>query len=162
MQFVLKFRVRVTVNVCKLAHAVIQATASDLCNESPPELGLDQHMSKRTTLSPSAGFVVKTTTQKPGIYTPTASTDKQLSPTLLEPTKYSTSISYGFKIFINIAFDRGVPPPPRSSESDIRKAMAGDEDAYFIPVVVSDGREVTDKGKPSVSFSSDIPQTKCI
>lgn len=56
---------------------------------------------------------------------------------------------HGFKIFLNIAFDAGVPPPPSSSENDIRKAMSGDEGAYFVPVVVSDGREVTDKGAQS-------------
>lgn len=44
-----------------------------------------------------------------------------------------------------MAYDAGVPEPPRSSEAAIRKAMAGDENAYFVPVIVSDGREVLDK-----------------
>lgn len=48
---------------------------------------------------------------------------------------------------MNVAYEDGVPPPPKSSESDIRKAMAGEDvNAYFVPVIVSDGREVTDKG----------------
>lgn len=109
-------------------------------------------MSKRITLTPSAGFVVKTTNQEPGIYTPAALSEKQPSPNSLEPVLRSTPVTHGFKIFINVAFDRGVPPPPRSFEGDIRKSMAGDENAYFVPVVVSDGREVTDKGKRSTSW----------
>jgi hypothetical protein len=108
---------------------------------------LGQHMSKRIILTPSAGFVVKTTSQEPGIYTPTSLPEKQPSPNSLEPVLHSTPVTDGFKIFINIAFHQGVPPPPRSSESDIRKAMAGDENAYFVPIIVSDGREVTDKGE---------------
>ena len=105
-------------------------------------------MSKRIVLSPSPGFVVKTTNQEPGIYSPTVPPDKQPSPTLLEPAQRSIPVPHGFKIFINIAFDRDVPPPPQSSESDIRKAMAGDDKTHFVPIVVSDGHEVTDKGKP--------------
>lgn len=111
-------------------------------------------MSKRVVLSPSAGFVVKTTNQEPGIYSPTVPSDKQPSPTLLEPAQRSIPVPHGLKIFINIAFDRDVPPPPQSSESDIRKAMVGDDKTHFVPIVVSEGREVTDKGKPIHPFSS--------
>jgi hypothetical protein len=114
-------------------------------------------MSRRITLTPSAGFVVKTTNQEPGIYTPAVLPEKQPPRNSLEPALRSTPLTHGFKIFINIAFDQGVPPPPRSSESDIRKAMTGDENAYFVPVVVSDGREVPDKGKRSTSWYSKIP-----
>lgn len=95
---------------------------------------------------------MKTTNQLPGIYTPTSlpapSSSIPTSASLLEPTHalQSTPVVQGFKIFVNIAFDAGVPPPPKSSENDIRKAMAGDEGAYFVPVAVSDGREATDKG----------------
>ena len=52
---------------------------------------------------------------------------------------------------MNIAYDDGVPPPPKSSEGDIRKAMMGEDvNAYFVPVIVSDGREVTDKGMRTI------------
>lgn len=119
-------------------------------------------MSKRITLSPSAGFVVKTTNQEPGIYTPTALPERQLSPNSLEPqaVRHSTPVTHGFKIFVNIALEQGVPPPPQSSENDIRKVMAGDENAYFVPVVVSDGREVTDKGEPFIHRIFHYPKPK--
>lgn len=110
-------------------------------------------MSKRITLKPLAGFVVKTTNEEPGIYTPAAFPNQPQSSKTLEPILQSTRVTKGFKVFINIAYEHGVPPPPRSSETDIRKAMAGDENAYFVPVVVSDGREVTDKGMFTFTFT---------
>lgn len=105
--------------------------------------------SKHISLKPSAGFVVKTTNEQPGIYTPTVlpqSSSSAKSKNSLEPVLQSTIVTKGFKVFINIAYEHGVPPPPRSSENDIRKAMAGEANAYFVPVVISDGREATDKG----------------
>lgn len=105
--------------------------------------------SKRITLKPSAGFVVKTTNEQPGIYTPTVLPQPSVpakSKNSLEPALQSTIVTKGFKIFINIAYEHGVPPPPRSSENEIRKAMSGDANTFFVPVVISDGREATDKG----------------
>lgn len=137
-------------------------------------------MSKRIFLSPSwfffhsthitpvnldfeieAGFVVKTTNQIPGVYSPTTLPDPNTAATasatnrLDGPRMQQTPVDVGFKIFLNIAYDDGVPPPPKASESDIRKAMAGDENSYFVPVVVSDGREATDKGKIGSSIFVD-------
>ncbi|KZP06881.1 hypothetical protein FIBSPDRAFT_1053288 [Athelia psychrophila] len=62
----------------------------------------------------------------------------------------------GLKVFINIAWDAHVPPPPAGSEDIIQRAMLGmDEDeydaaqpeegGYYVPVVVSPPREDTDK-----------------
>ncbi|KIJ18200.1 hypothetical protein PAXINDRAFT_110714 [Paxillus involutus ATCC 200175] len=65
----------------------------------------------------------------------------------------------GSKIFVNIAWDANVPPPPPGSEDAIRNAMQGlgiDEsnpDAWFVPVVVSDARPDSDKGgQPAIVF----------
>ena len=109
---------------------------------------------KRIELKPVAGFVVKTTNQTPGVYTPhglptdAKGTKRPSNRNVLEvpePVLRSIPVPAGFKIFLNIAYDDGVPPPPMSSENNIRKAMAGDDDAYYVPVVVSDGRETSDK-----------------
>ncbi|KAF8335692.1 pre-RNA processing PIH1/Nop17-domain-containing protein [Cantharellus anzutake] len=113
---------------------------------------------KRVELNPVAGFVVKTICQTPGVYTPRglppdSDTKKQAQDAsnkgildIPEPVLKSIPVPAGLKIFVNIAYDDAVPPPPKASESDIRKAMAGDDGAYYVPVIVSDGREVLDKG----------------
>ncbi|KAJ3993743.1 pre-RNA processing PIH1/Nop17-domain-containing protein [Lentinula boryana] len=65
----------------------------------------------------------------------------------------------GFKIFVNVAWDANVPPPPDGNEEAIQRAMNGDEldkgnlDDWFVPVIVSEGKFDTDKGgKPSLVF----------
>ncbi|KAG5650153.1 hypothetical protein H0H81_000519 [Sphagnurus paluster] len=85
---------------------------------------------KPVTLTPRAGFCVKTTTLQP-----------------------ARAIPVGLKVFVNIAYDDNVPAPPPASEDTIRRAMNGEEDTWFVPVVVSDGRQDKDKsGKPSLVF----------
>ncbi|GAW01721.1 Protein interacting with Hsp90 1 [Lentinula edodes] len=71
----------------------------------------------------------------------------------------SISIPQGYKIFVNVAWDANVPPPPDGNEDAIQRAMNGDEldkgnlDDWFVPVIVSEGRFDTDKaGKPSLVF----------
>lgn len=72
-------------------------------------------------------------------------------------------IPKGAKLFLNMAWDASVPGPPPSSETTIRRAMAGEdldldlglgperEGAYYVPIVVSDPREAVDKkGAPSL------------
>ncbi|KAF9260415.1 hypothetical protein L218DRAFT_932502 [Marasmius fiardii PR-910] len=88
-------------------------------------------MSISVTLKPIPGFCIKTNTLQP----------------------------VGLKLFINIAWDQNVPPPPQASEEAIKRAMSGDlgsldtGDDYFVPVVVSEGRQDTDKaGRPSLVF----------
>ncbi|KAK0497700.1 pre-RNA processing PIH1/Nop17-domain-containing protein [Armillaria luteobubalina] len=75
---------------------------------------------KRVTLTPQAGFCVKSSTD-------------------------------GTKVFINIAWDPNVPAPPPASDDVIQRAMQGDDDGWYVPVVVSEPRADTDKaGKPSM------------
>lgn len=100
-------------------------------------------------LQPVAGFCIKTTTVQPAIYTPFASPKP---PHVLEPPPSSLPIPKGQKIFVNIAWDSNVPPPPPGNEQTIQRAMHGDEldernpDAWYVPVVVSRGRQDKDKG----------------
>ncbi|KAF5376036.1 hypothetical protein D9615_007763 [Tricholomella constricta] len=93
-------------------------------------------------LKPTAGFCIKTATLHPAAFP-------------LEPTL----IPVGFKVFVNIAWDHNVPPPPDGSEDAIQRAMQGQDvdqrnpDGWYVPVVVSDGRRDKDKaGKPSLVF----------
>ncbi|PBK71822.1 hypothetical protein ARMSODRAFT_954613 [Armillaria solidipes] len=80
---------------------------------------------KKVTLSPQAGFCVKSTTNS----------------------------SNGMKVFINIAWDANVPSPPPASDEVIQRAMQGEDDdeGWYVPVVVSEPRGDVDKsGKPSL------------
>ncbi|KAK0463181.1 pre-RNA processing PIH1/Nop17-domain-containing protein [Desarmillaria tabescens] len=82
---------------------------------------------KRVTLSPQAGFCVKSTT-------------------------IAENGGNGMKVFINIAWDANVPSPPPASDEVIQRAMQGeDDDGWYVPVVVSEPRGDVDKvGKPSL------------
>ncbi|KAJ7484073.1 PIH1 family [Mycena galericulata] len=90
-------------------------------------------------LSPTAGFCIKSSTLQPALL--------KLAPA-------------GQKVFINFAWDSNVPPPPEGNEEAIQRAMRGEDDtdhpnpdAWFVPVVVSDAKQDTDKaGKPSLVF----------
>ena len=63
------------------------------------------------------------------------------------------AIPKGLKVFVNIAFDMNVPAPPEGSEEAIQKAMQGEEfdelnpEGWYVPTIVSDGRQDTDKGR---------------
>ncbi|KAF8200358.1 pre-RNA processing PIH1/Nop17-domain-containing protein [Pholiota molesta] len=105
---------------------------------------------------------------------PPAQTRIQLAPkagfctTLLEPPSAPRPVPQGTKVFVNIAWDANVPPPPEGSEEAVQRAMRGVEpdaqgaDAmagvdgageWYVPVIVSPPREDTDKaGKPSLVF----------
>ncbi|KAG7447290.1 uncharacterized protein BT62DRAFT_948298, partial [Guyanagaster necrorhizus] len=82
---------------------------------------------KRVTLSPQAGFCIKSTT-------------------------IAGNGSNGMKVFINIAWDANVPSPPPASDETIQRAMQGDDDeGWYVPVIVSEPRGDVDKaGKPSL------------
>lgn len=109
------------------------------------------------TLTPTAGFCVKSTVVQAVKYTPIA----QLSnyPNVLEPRPEPIVIPTGFKIFINLAWESSVPPPPEADEAVIKRAMEGEDPAmpsthsWYVPVVVSEGRLDRDKGKPFTSRS---------
>lgn len=124
-------------------------------------------------LSPTPGFCVKTTTLEPG-YLPPASTPELGSTTkaaktsgtadskshggLLEPSSSFEPIPVpvGMKVFVNMAYDANVPPPPQGSEDVIKRAIKGEEppegeESYYVPVIVSHPREDKDKsGNPSL------------
>ncbi|CAI2184228.1 8575_t:CDS:2 [Funneliformis geosporum] len=55
----------------------------------------------------------------------------------------------GSKFFINVCYSNKVPRPPSgSSETEIRKAMNGEEDSkYYVPTVISNLQEDEDKEK---------------
>jgi hypothetical protein len=86
-----------------------------------------------TVLSPVAGFCIKSSTLQPSVYA-------------------SHSVPAGHKVFINIAWDTNVPAPPNSSEEVIQRALKGEDidqfnpDGWYVPVVVSPGRQDKDKG----------------
>ncbi|THU97876.1 hypothetical protein K435DRAFT_662077 [Dendrothele bispora CBS 962.96] len=111
------------------------------------------------TLKPTAGFCIKSTTLQPAVYTPSSPSQQNLGPNSLEPASVPVPIPQGHKIFVNICWDPNVPPPPEGSEDVIQRAMKGEEldehnsDGWFVPVVVSEARQETDKaGKPSLVF----------
>lgn len=88
------------------------------------------------TLNPIPAFVVKSTTLQQSLH------------------KNGTQIPKGLKVFVNIAWDSNVPPPPQGSEDVIQKAMHGEDldsvdnlnpDGWYVPTVVSEGRQDTDK-----------------
>jgi hypothetical protein len=94
-------------------------------------------------LAPSPGLCVKTSSLQPGVYS--AGTD-------------TVPVSIGLKVFVNICWDKNIPAPPVGSEDAIERAMqgedVGDQSLWFVPIVVSDGRPVTDKGV----FWAHLPQ----
>ena len=72
------------------------------------------------------------------------------------PTRNTIAISKGLKVFVNIAWDPNVPPPPDGVDLAIQKVFGDDgdtssADAFYMPVVISDGRQDKDKGQPSNS-----------
>ena len=59
----------------------------------------------------------------------------------------------GLKVFVNIAWDENIPPPPPATDDAVQRAMQGldiDEyspEAWFVPIVLSDARQDSDKGQ---------------
>jgi hypothetical protein len=90
------------------------------------------------SLAPRPGFCVKSAALEPGVYT--SETD-------------SIPVPAGLKTFVNVAYDPNVPPPAHDAleaammNIRLRDSPAGDgNDGTPIPVVVSSGRAVADKG----------------
>lgn len=90
-------------------------------------------------LNPVPGFCVKSRT--------TNDTDIQLT-----ASDKPCHVEKGLKIFVNLAWDPNVPPPPPASDDAVYRAMQGldaDEsnpEAWFVPIVLSDARQDSDKG----------------
>ncbi|KAG8215273.1 pre-RNA processing PIH1/Nop17-domain-containing protein [Butyriboletus roseoflavus] len=68
-------------------------------------------------------------------------------------------VKKGLKIFVNIAWDSNVPPPPPGNDDAIHRAMRGlgiddsNPGAWFVPIVLSDARQDSDKaGQPAIVF----------
>ncbi|KAH6916282.1 hypothetical protein BKA70DRAFT_1395888 [Coprinopsis sp. MPI-PUGE-AT-0042] len=125
-------------------------------------------------LSPTAGFCIKSTTLEPGYLPPAADAEPGAAKGGVGPTSGSTnskshggllepSSSYepipvpvGMKVFVNMAYDSNVPPPPKGSEDAIKRAIQGEEppegeESYYVPVIVSHPRQDKDKsGIPSL------------
>ena len=103
----------------------------------------------RIDLAPKAGFCVKSLSLSPAVLPPPSSSH---NPNLLEPAPSPIPVPKGLKIFINIAWDPHVPSPPEGNEDAIKRAMLGydvDEQnasVWYAPVIVSNGRQDTDKG----------------
>jgi hypothetical protein len=97
-------------------------------------------------LQPNPGFCIKSTVVNPATISPPAGPEQGNVLELTAPIV----IPAGIKIFINICYDKNVPPPPPADEDTIKRAMnvqEPDEDIYYVPVVVSHPRQDSDKGR---------------
>lgn len=134
--------------------------ASFVSNLSGNIAGTSRQESTLVKLQPTPGFVIKSVASEPGFY---VSSPEESPPqagasvsNVLEPKAQPRRvvIPKGQKVFLNIAWDLVVPPPPPADEATIQRAMAGadldDTDVgtstYYVPVVVSEPREDKDKG----------------
>lgn len=146
-----------------LAHLILKSSSSSIIHLAPYPTRRGYRTScleiaiiwlRRVKVTPTPGFVVKTSTTEAGFYT--------LPNPSPPPPSTRHAVPGGLKVFINVAYSADIPPPPTSNlpkeEEDeiISRAIEGDvECTYFVPVVVSDGRADKDKaGKPSLVFDA--------
>lgn len=107
---------------------------------------------RNVELKPTAFACIKSSILSDSFYIPKSSSKSSKGGTLLEPSSQGVAIPKGLKVFVNIAWDANVPPPPEGSEDVIQKAMQGEDlddlnpEGWYVPTVVSDGRQDTDKG----------------
>jgi len=110
----------------------------------------------RIDLAPKAGFCIKSSSLTTAVLPPPPSLP--LPPKSLEPTPGPIPVPKGLKVFINIAWDPHVPPPPEGNEDAIKRAMEGEDvdekhpSVWYVPVIVSNARQNTDKGVCSLFF----------
>ena len=104
----------------------------------------------RIDLAPKPGFCIKSTTLAPAVLPPPPPSGPK-NANLLEPTA-PIPVPKGQKVFVNLAWDANVPPPPEGSEDAIQRAMQGEEvdegnpAGWYVPVIVSNARQDKDKG----------------
>lgn len=118
-----------------------------------PDLAATSMASSKITvaLNPVPGFCVKSRSTNDTVVHVTASADSQ--DTHLTPASALFPVPKDIKVFVNIAWDANVPPPPEGSEAEIQNAMTGldiDESSsggWFVPLVLSDARRECDKGR---------------
>lgn len=91
--------------------------------------------SLEVVLNPKPGFCIKSAALEPGVY------------------NGKIPVPANLKVFVNVAYDNDAPPPAPGALESAQAAMQSqgpppsDEDAApFLPVLVSEGRSVTDKG----------------
>jgi hypothetical protein len=99
-------------------------------------------------LNPLPGFCLKSKALQDAVVPSTATS---FSDTLGSISNAPFTVPKGLKVFINIAWDSNVPPPPPASEDEIQNAMLGEyfdqlNNGWFVPVIVSDLRDDKDKG----------------
>lgn len=131
----------------------------------------------RVTLAPTAGFCVKSKALQPAVCRVVghaSPVEPSHSQRLDVQTPTTFSIPKGTKVFINIAWDGNVPPPPEGSEEAVQRAMRGDavegnetgeegeEEAWFVPVIVSEPRGDADKGAYAVYVLSILKAYRCL
>ncbi|KAI0656340.1 hypothetical protein C8Q70DRAFT_1056885 [Cubamyces menziesii] len=114
----------------------------------------------RISLAPTPGFCIKSSSLNQVSLSLPAPSSAQNASSSSAPAPFT--IPANLKVFINIAWDKHVPPPPDASEAAIERAIAGDVALdpsasdpadWFVPVIVSEPRQDKDKaGKPSVVF----------
>ena len=127
----------------------------------------------RVKLAPTAGYCIKSTTLQDAIcrISPKppdlenggdAASNKggesinSLITSVVGQASGTLKVSKGTKVFVNIAWDSNVPPPPEGNEEMIQRAMRGEQalddesrregGAWFVPVIVSEPRQDLDKG----------------
>ena len=99
---------------------------------------------RAVSLAPSAGFCVKSVALNNVSCSISASSDGPAQP---------VAIPTGLKVFVNIAWDANVPPPPHGTDAAIERAVSSrseisldDAVDWFLPLVLSDPRSDKDKG----------------
>jgi len=102
-------------------------------------------------LNPVPGFCIKSRATNDTVVHATAPADSQDTQQVTASTLIP--VPKGLKVFVNIAWDADVPPPPQGNEDTIQNAMKGldiDESSprgWFVPLVLSDARQEHDKGR---------------
>lgn len=99
----------------------------------------------RVTIKPTPGFCIKTKTIQDCLYKP-SNPPSLTSPLSITNQDGRVSFPEGLKVFINVAWDSNVPPPPDATEEVIESVIAGSEEGWFVPIIVSEGRLDVDKG----------------
>jgi hypothetical protein len=117
------------------ARAATRQTVMPANNQLPSPMMASTLLS--VSIAPSAGFVVKSSALEAGVY-------QSVKNEAIIP------VPFGLKIFVNVAWAVEVPPPAEGiqdvAQGALQAGVTTNGDAPVVPVVVSDGRSVTDKG----------------
>ncbi|KZP30167.1 hypothetical protein FIBSPDRAFT_1038509 [Athelia psychrophila] len=124
-------------------------------------------------LKPTLGFVVKSSTTTPSVLRRSSASEPRTSNLLepVDPPPTGLPLPTGPKVFINIAWDTHVPPPPPGPEDIIQRAMLGmDEDeydaaqpeegGYYLPVLVVVSAPCDDTDKKGARVRCSVPHER--